>query len=152
MAGAATDYINRRRNMTGKERPMLPDRRKLIWQTMLTAEFGSRYWGSVSIRYERLELSLTILIAAFSLGAVASWLGDLVSGLLPTLMAVTGLLSIALGPRQVLPKGGIFRRARLEMELAELRLQPFIVRPAGAAGRGRLETFCPLTGCGTGPV
>lgn len=75
---------------------MLPDRRKLIWQAMLTAEFRSRYWGSVSIRHERLELLLTILIAAFSLGAVASWLGDLVSGLLPTLMAVTGVLSIAL--------------------------------------------------------
>ncbi len=75
---------------------MLPDRRKLMWQAMLTAEFRSRYWGIVSIRYERLELSLTILIAAFSLGAVASWLGDLVSGLPPALMAVTGVLSITL--------------------------------------------------------
>ncbi|MFZ0959823.1 MAG: hypothetical protein WAO35_02880 [Terriglobia bacterium] len=51
----------------------MPEKAKLLWESMLDADMNARYWGRLARRYQRKEMGLKILLAATSSATVAGW-------------------------------------------------------------------------------
>jgi len=48
-------------------------RRKQVWESMLTADLNYRYWGHLGRRYSKLDRTARVFLALTSSSTVASW-------------------------------------------------------------------------------
>ena len=53
--------------------PTGPDRRTVLWESLLDAEMNFCYWDLVSSRYSKLDTVFKIVIAIAASGTVAAW-------------------------------------------------------------------------------
>jgi len=84
------------RPATRRQSSMTPDERRLVWNSLLNADMTTRYWGRVTQRRERLEFSITVLIALISLSAVGSWMTDIAPWLWKGALILNAVLGTAL--------------------------------------------------------
>jgi len=75
---------------------MTQEQRKLIWESMLSADMQTRYWGKAVARRERLELWLTVAVTVLAVGTVSTWIGRMSPEILQASSVLTAATSTAL--------------------------------------------------------
>ena len=75
---------------------MDPSVRKLVWESLLDADFHARYFGSLAELQAKRERSITWSITVLSSGAVATFFRKGLSDLAPALSLVVVFLSASL--------------------------------------------------------